>query len=304
MCGLAANQAWHQFQGSLQTTQAAGTVEKMSSTGEGPDRKFDAVISFVDASGAKHTVDTGPFHRAQQPFTVGDTADVQYPPQAPEEAQLLDDRDSLWGPLFIFGIGALFALVGWSFVRARFTKAGRQSMAKSAAAAARRRKPSTQKQWHRDRRIMAGVAAVPALIGVGLAANTLIFIQRATKTQGTVVNLVGSSSGDSEAAVVRYTDSQSHSREFRTSSTNFISWTLGEKTDVLYLPQNPGDVCVDSFFGLWLAPLVLFVIAGVIGGTVYSHWNKPAKGTVEPDPNDPPEALAEDGPKEAADEAR
>ena len=84
--------------------------------------------------------------------------------------------------------------------------------------------------------------------------NTASFLTNAIKAEGVVVNLVASRSSDSTTyrPTVRFKTIEGSMVEFTSSTgSNPASYSRGEKVTVLYLPQQPDEARIDSFFSLW-----------------------------------------------------
>lgn len=110
---------------------------------------------------------------------------------------------------------------------------------------------------------IVGLGALALAVRLGM--DTRSFIAGAAKADGTVIDLVASGSGDSSPTyrpTVRFTAADGKEITF-TSSTGSSppSHREGDTVRVLYEPGLPQHAEIDSFFDLWLAPL----IAGIFG---------------------------------------
>ena len=98
--------------------------------------------------------------------------------------------------------------------------------------------------------------------------KTSRFLDRAVSTQGTITALV---------PVIRPNQRRTYAAQFSfttpakqavtitsTSSSNPPEFEVGESVAVLYLPNNPADARIDSFFQLWGASSI---VGGI--GTVF-----------------------------------
>ena len=112
------------------------------------------------------------------------------------------------------------------------------------------------------------VGIIILLISLGFAVVRLVFVLHATKTQGTVVDLVwGQSNGvrlsnSSRGTVlvhpvVSYTTLDGQTLKY-TSNTTLYSTNIdiGDKIDILYATNNPSKALIYSFKDMWLLPLI------------------------------------------------
>jgi hypothetical protein len=121
--------------------------------------------------------------------------------------------------------------------------------------------------------ILAGVAIILLVIAAGLVLSTRSFLADSSTATGTVVELVPrqSCSEDDDghrtcdwvyAPRIRFTTADGREVVFTSATASSPpSYTEGDSVQVRYLPSNPVGARVDSFSGLWLAP----VIVGGIG---------------------------------------
>ncbi|GAB1333530.1 hypothetical protein ACE1SV_01200 [Streptomyces sp. E-15] len=116
-------------------------------------------------------------------------------------------------------------------------------------------------------------------VGLVLAGLTVSFLADARHAQGTVVDHEwrGDHSGtsgrrrgnDAPVAypVVEFTPADGTHRTFEGSTgSNPPAYERGERVEVLYRADSPGDARIDGFASLWLLPLVFGGIGLVIGG--------------------------------------
>ncbi|HSD12543.1 MAG TPA: DUF3592 domain-containing protein, partial [Patescibacteria group bacterium] len=111
--------------------------------------------------------------------------------------------------------------------------------------------------------LVVGLGALALAVWLGM--DTRSFIAGAARADGTVIDLVASSSSDSSTTyrpTVRFTAADGREITF-TSSTGSSppSHREGDAVRVLYEPSLPQHAEIDSFFDLWLGPL----IAGIFG---------------------------------------
>ncbi len=110
-------------------------------------------------------------------------------------------------------------------------------------------------------------------LGLAMLAGTLYinedtrsFLAKATKTEGTVVQLVLSYSNHSRTyhPVVRFTERNGQTIEFVSSiGSNPPGYSEGEKVEVLYLPAEPYKARLNSFFSLWGASIIVGALGGI-----------------------------------------
>lgn len=104
--------------------------------------------------------------------------------------------------------------------------------------------------------------------------HTRAFVASAVTAEGTVVDLQPSRSSDSVTykPVVRYKTATGEQIEFVSSTgSNPPGYRKGEKVEVLYLPSEPGNASINTFFSLWLGHLIVGGVGGVffmVGGGI------------------------------------
>jgi hypothetical protein len=112
--------------------------------------------------------------------------------------------------------------------------------------------------------------------------STKTFLQTATKTEGTVVELIRSRSDGSDTfkPVVHFVDQKGETIEFTSStSSNPPSYSVEEKVGIWYDPAKPQHAEIDGFFSLWgittifggLGAIFFLVGAGIIFGTAFKR---------------------------------
>lgn len=113
----------------------------------------------------------------------------------------------------------------------------------------------------KTKKVALGVVGV-ILIGVSAAISfsKYQFINRATKAEGTIINIVERRSSDSNnstyAPVVTFrTNNLEHT--FTSSVSTSSRPLIGEKVTVLYDPADPNDAAIDSVTTLWFFPLIV-----------------------------------------------
>lgn len=116
-------------------------------------------------------------------------------------------------------------------------------------------------------KVIATVKYVFTAVGAAMLAgafllyqNTRTFVEDATRTEGTVVELVESRSSDSTTyrPVVDFTTSTGETIRFTSSSgSNPPSYSVGEKVALFYLADAPQQAKIDGYFSLWGAPTIV-----------------------------------------------
>lgn len=122
---------------------------------------------------------------------------------------------------------------------------------------------------------IAIIKYVFSLIGLGMLVGAFFwykstndFLAEAIRAEGTVIELRLSRSSDSTtyAPVVNFIARNGEKITFVSSvSSNPPSYTVGEKADIFYLPADPYDAKLDSFFSLWGGA----TIVGGMGGLFF-----------------------------------
>ena len=120
------------------------------------------------------------------------------------------------------------------------------------------------------------------LVGIAMLAaafyfyqGTRSFLETATKTDGTVVELIRSRSGDSDTykPVVHFVDQKGEGIEFTSStSSNPPSYSVNEMVGVWYDPANPQHAELDGFFSLW----GISAIFGGLGAIFFLNGSTPS----------------------------
>jgi hypothetical protein len=129
-------------------------------------------------------------------------------------------------------------------------------------------------------KVLRIVGAIFATIGAGLLIGAFIaygsaqsFNDNALRAKGVVVDLeptYSSNSGTTYTPVVTFETPERESVTFHSSvSSSPPSFDVGESVEVLYDPANPSDAVIDSFWQVYLVPIILGGIGGVffvVGG--------------------------------------
>jgi len=96
--------------------------------------------------------------------------------------------------------------------------------------------------------------------------KTKSFIGEALTAPGVVIELVRSRSNDSTTytPVVEYTTEKGQKIEFTSSvGSNPPSHSKGDQIEVLYHEDTPQQAKINSFFSLWLGPILLLVLGSI-----------------------------------------
>lgn len=114
-------------------------------------------------------------------------------------------------------------------------------------------------------------------IGLILAGVSVSYVANGKHARGTVVSMEWRSDGGSGKRrandgptaypVVQFTSADGRSRTFRGSTgSNPPAYDLMERVEVLYRADSPEDARINSFFSLWLLPLIFGGIGLLIIG--------------------------------------
>ncbi|MHC5053572.1 MAG: DUF3592 domain-containing protein [Planctomycetota bacterium] len=111
---------------------------------------------------------------------------------------------------------------------------------------------------------LAGSGPICMIIGAVSYFRTRSFIERASVTEGVVVEMVErrGESGTTFAPVFVFSDGQGESHTIYSRTSSYPpSHSVGDRVTVLYERDSPEDACLDEFFDLW----AFAVIPGGIG---------------------------------------
>ncbi|QLE58184.1 DUF3592 domain-containing protein [Nostoc sp. TCL26-01] len=125
--------------------------------------------------------------------------------------------------------------------------------------------------------IFAGVGSIFAVVGIIVGVNTHSFVSSSVKTSGTVIDLEGRWSNDSEGRsyklyypVIEFTNTSGQPTVFQSNAgSTSPGLSKGEQVEVLYNPQQPNSAMINSGFELWFLPGLFTAIGSVfvlIGG--------------------------------------
>ncbi|TQV87012.1 DUF3592 domain-containing protein [Aliikangiella coralliicola] len=102
-----------------------------------------------------------------------------------------------------------------------------------------------------------------------LTLKTQAFLDNAYVTKGEVIELIESSSSDSNAVapLVTFLNDKGQYTEFVSSHASYPpAYEVGELVDVYYLPEKPDSAKVGDFFSIW----GLHLIFGILGCVFFS----------------------------------
>lgn len=122
--------------------------------------------------------------------------------------------------------------------------------------------------------IFLSVGLCLLLVASLLYQNTHAFLTSARLTEGTVIDLVESSTKDSTVyqPIISFQDQNGDAFEFKsTSGSNPPGYLPGDKVEVLYEADNPEGASINSFFSLWGGTVIVASLGGVfflIGGGI------------------------------------
>lgn len=107
-------------------------------------------------------------------------------------------------------------------------------------------------------------------IGAFLFIRTRIFLGKAQETQGTVIEMVWSSSSDGGGGyspVYQFRAINGQMIKVKDNlSTNPPMFQVGQTIDVLYDPENPQDARIKKFWSLYFTSILLCGMGFIFGG--------------------------------------
>ncbi|MHC4758443.1 MAG: DUF3592 domain-containing protein [Planctomycetota bacterium] len=126
--------------------------------------------------------------------------------------------------------------------------------------------------WIKPARIVSRIIGVMMILffsgifglGTYFTIKTNKFLETAVKTEGKVVEMEKSySDGNSRyCPIFTFVDNTGNEQRARSSVSSYPPpYEVGDNIPVLYDPQNPEKADIDSFWNLWLASVVFFVLS-------------------------------------------
>ena len=113
----------------------------------------------------------------------------------------------------------------------------------------------TVKNWNRISKWMMALSLVFIVMGGIFGVRTYQFLERAVKTDGTIVELVERRSDEGDilyAPVFTYTDAGGNTHKIFSSTASYPPiGDVGDKIVILYDPEDPGRAKENRFFSLW-----------------------------------------------------
>ncbi len=127
-----------------------------------------------------------------------------------------------------------------------------------------------------------------ASIGGGFTYFSYSFSQIAVSTSGVVTDIEvnwsssgsGSSSSPTYKPTISFFDQNSTEQRAQTFlSSSSYNYPIGAKLRILYNPENPSSMRIDSWFALWGFGLIFLVVGLLVmlGGMVFFYFAKGAK---------------------------
>lgn len=123
-----------------------------------------------------------------------------------------------------------------------------------------------------------------SVLGLAFAAGSLYFAQQSLDlfqdgitAQGSVARVESHSgtcgSGSSKHPCTKYrrlvsfTDSAGEDHEFldKNTSNSSSAYRVGQRVEVLYMPDDPQNATINTFFSLWGVPIILGIFAAAFG---------------------------------------
>jgi hypothetical protein len=115
--------------------------------------------------------------------------------------------------------------------------------------------------------ICAALGTIFLAIGVGFGVASLSFVSGAEHAEGTVIRMVRSGSKGGSSPVVRYeVDGRAYTIQ-STISSSASAYSVGEKVQIVYKPDNPARGHIDSFLDRW-AISICFGGIGLLFATI------------------------------------
>ncbi len=107
-------------------------------------------------------------------------------------------------------------------------------------------------------------------IGVLLYRRTQRFLATAVPTEGTIVDFKVSEDSDGDSnyfPIFRFRDASGQEHQITSNTgTNPPGFKKGQSVGIFYDPQHPEDACLDTFWRLWIGPIILFTLGGLPAG--------------------------------------
>lgn len=143
------------------------------------------------------------------------------------------------------------------------------------------------------------VPLVSLVVGLGLLAEAVIFVQDAQRTRGQVIDIRANRGDDgvSYTPIIRYrrNDGQTFEAETHISSSGY-DFDIGERVGILYSRDAPGEVRIDSVFSLYGPGLILSAVGAGFLWIVGLFWRRPKEAPPPSRADRPGEAPGKAGP--------
>lgn len=107
------------------------------------------------------------------------------------------------------------------------------------------------------------IAVLLILLSVYIFKNNIDFTQKAQISQGKVIMVTIDKSGKSATykPVIEFYDHKGIRIEFASfEGSNPPKYTVGDKVEVLFNPENPIDAKINSFFSIWGGVLIMSIV--------------------------------------------
>ena len=124
------------------------------------------------------------------------------------------------------------------------------------------------------RLVLGAVAFFFFAAGIYLFFESVQFVSGATRATGTVVKVDTHRDSDGDRtyrATIRFHTEGGQIFDGRThTDSSSYNYAIGARVDILYAPENPAIVRIDSFFQLYLTGIFLTAVGGVLTlATIY-----------------------------------
>lgn len=114
--------------------------------------------------------------------------------------------------------------------------------------------------------IAAGVTGLACLAaGAFMALEVAPLARSGVRARGRIVAMERFEADEDPPScpVVEIATSSGERRRFRSSACVWMPFGLGDSVDVLYRAADPDDACIDSFWTMWLGPVILGAIGAI-----------------------------------------
>jgi hypothetical protein len=115
--------------------------------------------------------------------------------------------------------------------------------------------------------VLIGLGIAFLVIGIVLVVKNSRFVKMATKTTGQIVDMstfTGDRGHTMYSAVIEFKTFDNKAIRFPHPSSSTRKPKLGREVKVIYREENPEKAKLDSAFGLYIAPVIVFAFGVVM----------------------------------------